>query len=80
MNYQRPTIRMASLALLVMGVLSFPPVLRAANEEDSRQVSKMLSQARAQAFRLSEDTSEMKSFVQADISWRGHVDAVDRIR
>ena len=80
MNYQRPTIRMASLALLVMGALSFPPVLRAANEEDSRQVSKMLSQARAQAFRLSEDTSEMESFVQADISWRGHVDAVDRIR
>ena len=80
MNNHNSAIRIVLPALLLTAFVLTAPVQGAAVEGDSVQVSKLLSQAKAQAVHLSEDNTEMESFAQSDISWRSHVDAVDRIK
>lgn len=75
------TVCTVSVALFVAVLLLTAPFAKAANE-DSAQVSKLLSDAKAQAYQLSEDAAQMYSFTQVThgVSWEGHADAITQIK
>jgi hypothetical protein len=71
---------MTMLALLVAGILVMSPALATANVPDSEQVSKLLSEAKTQAFQLMEDASTMESYTRSNASWQSHPAAVDQMK
>ncbi len=68
-----------TIMITLMAALLASPKLRAA-DEDSPQVSRMLSEAKTQAFQLSEDAAEMDLMARNGLSWQTQVNAVERIK
>jgi hypothetical protein len=62
---------MTMLALLVAGILVMSPALATADVPDSEQVSKLLSEAKTQAFQLREDASTITVERQLAEPFRG---------
>ena len=56
------------------------PALATADVPDSEQVSKLLSEAKTQAFQLREDASTMESYTRSNASWQSHSAAVDQMK
>jgi N-acyl-D-aspartate/D-glutamate deacylase len=67
-------------AFLVVGIVAISPALRAADIPDSEQVSKLLSEAKTQAFQLKEDASTMESYTRSNASWESHSAAVAQMK
>ncbi len=75
------TIRASSLAVtMLMGWVTFSTAAKAAGEVESEQVSKMLSDAKMQAFQLKEDAEQLETFSRLSGSWASHVEAVNKIK
>lgn len=75
------TIRASSLAMtMLMGWITFSTAAKAASEVESEQVSKMLSDAKMQAFQLKEDAEQMETFSRSSGSWASHVEAINKIK
>jgi len=70
------------LLALAAPVLLFavPAVMKAADQPDSEQVSKLLSEARTMSFQLKEDAIEMETFTRQTVSWQSHAAAINQIR
>jgi hypothetical protein len=65
--------RFMTAAILGIVCLAFSPLtnVRAA-DEDSAQVSALLSQTKLEAIRLREDANQMKDFVRSNVAWDTH--------
>lgn len=68
------------LALLLAGVGINSSPLKAMDLPDSEQVSKLLSDAKNQAFQLSEDASTMESYTRSSVTWENHAAAVSQMK
>lgn len=82
MKRHTTTTWVALFALVVAAALAVAPALKAADNPDSMQVSKLLSEAKTQAFQLSEDCAEMESFTWTawPMSFQAHTEALIRIK
>ncbi len=65
------------LAMLTAGAAFSPQSLQGA---DSEQVTKLLSEAKADAYQIREDASLMESYSQFKADWRTHTDTVNGMR
>jgi hypothetical protein len=80
MKIRKTTVWMGTLPLLLGGFLAPAPVIRAADVPDSEQVSKLLSEAKTQAFQLKEDAVTMESFTRMNVSHETQAAAINQIR
>jgi len=67
-------------ALLAAGIATTSPVVKAADAPDSEQVSKLLSDAKTQAYQLKEDAATMQSYTQSKVGWESHAETVNQMR
>jgi len=70
------------LALLVAGYLTMSPVAKAADTSggDSEQVSKLFSEAKAEAHELEADADQLKAFTQSNLSYQSHAFKIESIK
>jgi len=76
------TIKITILAGLIAGIAGVTPVLRAAlGSDDSEPVSKLLSQARAEAYQIQLDAGTLESFTrEPNISWQNHAEFINLMK
>ncbi len=77
MNRRKSLASMGTCALLLGGFFAAGSAVKA---QDSEEVSKLLSEAKTQAFQLKEDASTMESFTRMNVSWESHAAAINTIR
>jgi signal transduction histidine kinase len=65
---------------MLAGCFAFATAAWAAGNAESDQVSRILSDAKIQAYQLKEDASQMESFTRSTASWESHADAIDKIK
>jgi hypothetical protein len=80
MNTRKPIAWIGTGALLLAGFLGASFTMTAAENSDSEQVSKLLSEARNMAFRLKDDAETMQSFSQTKATWESHADAIKQVK
>ena len=54
--------------------------LRAADQQDNKEVSKLLEDIKAQAGDLQRDSEELESFTRSNTSWESHAEELDLIK
>jgi len=69
-----------SLLLPFAILMASPLILRAAGSADSEQVSKLLSQAKTDAYQIKEDASAMESYTRLNQDWRSHATTVNEMK
>lgn len=67
----------AMFALLAAGSLMIPTALRAA---DSPEITKLLTDAKAEAVELKADSDDMESFTRSTMTWQGYGSKLDMIK
>jgi hypothetical protein len=77
---QQHTIGSAMLAFLVTGIIAIPVALAVVEVPDSEQVNQLLSDAKTQAFQLSQDASAMESYTRSTASWQTHAVTVMQMK
>jgi hypothetical protein len=70
----------AMMGSLLAGLLMASPIVSAADVQDSEQVSKLLSEAKTQAFQIKEDAQTMESFTRMNVSMQSHAAVINQIR
>ncbi len=75
-------LRMGPVAIagLATALIVISPAVMAAGAEDSEQVSKLLSDAKSQAFQLKEDSQTMESYTRSKLDWQSHASAVTAMK
>ena len=81
----KSTVNLSIVGLLLAGFLSLSPALKAAGtQNDSREVSALLSQAETHAFQLKAEASQLEADVRlgmrSDLSWETHVAKITEIK
>lgn len=76
----RTAVSMLSLALLLTGSLATSRIMLAADAPESKEVSKLLVEAKTQAMQLKQDAETMESFTRSDVGWTSHVCVSDQVR
>ena len=78
----RKTICFFTLALLLSATTFLSPVLRAAGtpQEDSKEVSDLLAQAKGQAAQLKLDAADMGTFTRTNVTWESHAAKITEIK
>jgi len=74
------TVWMTVAAFIGAAVTVFSPAIKAADVQDSEQVSKLLSEAKTMAFQLKEDAETMESFTRSYAGWESHAIAITQIK
>jgi len=69
-----------SLLLPFAILMASSPMLTAAGSADSEQVSKLLSQAKTDAYQMKEDAAAMESYTRLNTDWRSHTTAVNEMK
>ncbi len=69
-----------AVAILFAGSPALSPALAAADVSDSEEVSKLLSQAKTQAFQVKGDAWTMESFTRMTVSPETQAAAIDGVR
>jgi hypothetical protein len=64
----------------IAGFLLASSTVKAAEVQDSEQVSRMLSDAKTMSYQLKEDAVQMESFTRQNLSWQSHAEAITQIR
>src|SRR5450755_3768122 len=77
MSRQKASVWGGILGSMALGFLVFSPVMRAS---DSTEVSKLLSEAKMQAFELKEDAATMETFSRQDVARETITATVSQIR
>jgi hypothetical protein len=72
------TNRLIMRGLLAAGVITM--AVAASEVTDSEQVSKLLSDAKTQAYQLREDAATMDSYSRANVGWEIHAVSLDQIK
>jgi len=69
-----------TVALLLGGLFGALVTVKAADNPDSEQVTKLLNDAKEMAFRVKDDATTMASYTQTTVAWQSHVNAVNDIK
>jgi hypothetical protein len=77
MSRQKATVWGGILGSMALGFLVFSPVMKAS---DSTEVSKLLSEAKMQAFALKEDAATMETFSRQDVGRETLAATISQIR
>jgi len=80
MNPIKSVAWMGTAALLMAGFFGGSFAAKAADNPDSEQVSKLLSEAQTLSFQVKEDAVTMESFTRANVSWESHATAIAQIK
>jgi len=73
------TIGITSLACLVVGIVGIAPFLKAAGDEAA--VSKLLAEAKRQAYAVSVDASQLESYTrEPSLSWETHASEISQMK
>ena len=76
----KTTVPLFPLVLLLAAVSALP-ALRAADIEDSKEVSDLLAQAKTEAIQLKNDATDMESFtLSPNLSWQSHAAKITEIK
>jgi hypothetical protein len=78
-NY-RGMVGLVTGALLVAGCLAIPTALQATEPGDSAEITKLFTDAKAEAVQLKDDAEDMESFVKSKLSWESHARKVELIK
>jgi hypothetical protein len=78
-TYRNAGALLASSAMLI-GFFGIPVAARSAGPQDSEQVTKLLKEARAEAFQLKDDAGEMATFTYQTVTLASHAEAINRTR
>jgi hypothetical protein len=73
-------VSMGTLPLLLGGLLISSPIIRAGDAPDNEHVSKLLSEAKTQAFQLKEDAQTMESFNRMNVSRETQAATINQIK
>jgi hypothetical protein len=74
-------IRASSLILtMLIGWATFSTAAPTTGAVESEQVSKILSDARMQAFQLKEDAEQLEVFTRSQTDWASHAEAINKIK
>jgi len=71
---------LATIPLLGIGLLTTPPMVMAAGNADSAEISKLLADTKAEAVELTRDASDLEAFTKSKLSWSTYAGKVDMIR
>jgi predicted nuclease with TOPRIM domain len=71
---------LGAVALLVGALLVARADVRAALQEENKEVSNLLDDIKWQAADLDRDSEELESFTRSNASWESHADELNRIR
>ena len=77
---QYRTTAWAIASAVVAGALAFSGAAKAADFTDSEHVSKLLSEAKMQAYQLREDAAIMETFTRSNVSAESHATAITQIK
>jgi len=77
---KRTLANLVAPALLAAGYLLFPAAIRAAVPQDSPEITKLLADAKAEAYELKADSEDLNSFVSSKLSWQSHATKIDMIK
>jgi len=78
---KQQSINIAVLACLMAGTVGITPALRAADKPESEAVTKLLGDAKRQAFGISLDAATLDSYLrQPNLSWVSHAVEIDRMK
>lgn len=80
MKTRNLTTWMGVPAVLLAGFLVTSSTAKAADVQDSEQVSKLLSEAKTMAFQLKEDAATMESYTRTNVSWESHAVQINQIK
>ncbi len=80
MNTRKSVAWVGIVALMVAGFFGGAFTMKAADNPDSEQVSKLLSEAKTMAFQLKDDAQTMESFTRVDATWQSHGAAIAQIK
>jgi hypothetical protein len=69
-----------ALVLVAVALLVTQQNAQAIDQEDNKEVSKLLEDVKAQAADLQRDSEELESFTRSDVSWQSHAEELSRIR
>jgi hypothetical protein len=78
---QNHTIKLTTLACLLAGIAGITPAVQAADVRDSVAVSKLLAEAKTQAYAISVDATTLESFTrEPSLSWQSHAIEITRMK
>ena len=82
MNNQRKTVWLVSAALMVAGWVMLSTAWRASDNPSgaSDQISKLLSQVKAEGVELKLDAEDMDSFAHSKLSWESHASKISVVK
>ena len=69
-----------ALALIALLALVAGPTYANAQNKDSAQISRLLSQAKSHATQLDSDAAELESFSNSNLTWQSHAHQLEIIR
>lgn len=75
------TFQITALACLAASAFAFVPALKAAEAPESASVSKLLQDAKRQAYGISLDADTLSSYMrQPNLDWRTHAAEIERMK
>ena len=80
MDTRKSRAWIGSVALLLAGFLGASFTTNAADNPDSEQVSKLLSETRTMAYQLKDDAEAMESYTRTKAAWETHAAAITQIK
>jgi hypothetical protein len=80
MKTYRVMVSLATPALLTVGLLLSPVMVRAIEPGDSAEITKLLTDAKAEAVELKTDSEDLDTFVKSRLSWESHARKIEMIK
>ena len=82
MNIYRNVAFFAILGFLLAACLVVSPAMRAADRPalDSDEITKLLAEAKTEAFDLKNDAEKLESFTRSKISWEHHATVIEQMK
>src|SRR5579872_1109610 len=80
MRKHRVLASLVAPALFAAGYVLFPAAIRGAVPADSPEITKLLADAKTEAYELKADSEDLDSFVKSKLSWQTHASKIDMIK
>lgn len=80
MKLHRGLMGLVAPALIAAGYVLFPAAVKGADSGDSPEITKLLADAKAEAYELKQDSDELNGFVKSRLSWESHATKIERIK
>lgn len=77
---KRGIASLAAPALIAAGYMLFPAAIRAGVPADSPEITRLLGEAKSEAYALKADSEDLDSFVKSKLSWESHASKIEMIK